>query len=426
VPEAAEPGGVPATADLVRLLAQGPGWPFEDASEGPLSGVRVLDLSRVLAGPFATMVLGDLGADVLKVERPGGGDDTRRWGPPFHGADAAYFTAVNRNRRSLTLDLGNPDGLAIVQRLADTADVVIENFLPRHLASLGLDRLRDARASAVWVSVRGAGSDGPDADLPGYDVMVQARGGLMGITGHPSTGPTKVGVAIADVVTGLYAAVAALAGLIARGLRGQGGVGTVIEVPLLESAVSALVNQAANVLVGETVPQPLGNDHPNIAPYGPVPCADRPLVVGAGNDAQFARLALAAGLGWLAEDPRFATNPDRVANRAALADILAEAFSADTADRWRGRLRAAGVPCAPINDLAAVLDDPQIRSVGLVQGVDSPAGPLRLVGSPLLVDGARPPVRRPPPTLGQHTGEVLAALGLDPTTIAGLRARGAC
>lgn len=424
MPEVPEPGDAPATADLVRLLDQGPGWPVEDAVDGPLSGVRVLDLSRVLAGPFATMVLGDLGADVLKVERPGGGDDTRRWGPPFHGADAAYFTAVNRNRRSLTLDLGDRAGRAVVQRLARAADVVVENFLPRHLASLGLDRLRDTHPGPVWVSVRGAGSDGPDADLPGYDVMVQARGGLMGITGHPGTGPTKVGVAIADVVTGLYAAVAALAGLVARGRDGAGA--GAIEVPLLESAVSALVNQAANVLVAEIVPAPMGNDHPNIAPYGPVPCADRALVVGAGNDAQFARLAEVAGLPGLAQDPRFAANSDRVANRAALAAVLAEAFGADTAEGWQVRLRAAGVPCAPINDLAAVLADPQIRAAGLVQEVDSPAGPLRLVGSPLLLDGVRPHVRRAPPTLGQHTDQVLTALGLDSTTIGALRARGAC
>lgn len=424
MPEAPEPGGGPASEDLIRLLNEGPGWPVEAAAGGPLSGVRVLDLSRVLAGPFATMVLGDLGADVLKVERPGGGDDTRHWGPPFHGEDAAYFTSVNRNRRSLTLDLGDADGAAIVQRLVRAADVVVENFLPRHLASLGLERLRDASGDGpVWVSVRGAGSDGPDADLPGYDVMVQARGGLMGITGHPGTGPTKVGVAIADVVTGLYAAVSALAGLVARGRGGSTGV---IEVPLLESAVSALVNQAANVLVGQIVPSPMGNDHPNIAPYGPVPCADQPLVVGAGNDAQFSRLTLAVGLGHLAQDPRFVTNADRVANRAALATILAEAFATDTAADWQTRLRAAGVPCAPVNDLAAVLSDPQIRAAGLVQEVDTPAGPLRLVGSPLLVDGVRAQVRRGPPTLGQHTDQVLTALGLDSATIAGLRIRGAC
>jgi len=424
VPEAPEPGGSPASEDLIRLLNEGSGWPVEAAAGGPLSGIRVLDLSRVLAGPFATMVLGDLGADVLKVERPGGGDDTRRWGPPFHGEDAAYFTAVNRNRRSLTLDLGDPDGQAVVARLIRAADVVVENFLPRHLASLGLEHLRDASGDApVWVSVRGAGSDGPDADLPGYDVMVQARGGLMGITGHPGTGPTKVGVAIADVVTGLYAAVSALAGLVAHG---RGKTARVIEVPLLESAVSALVNQAANVLVGQIVPAPMGNDHPNIAPYGPVPCADQPLVVGAGNDAQFARLTLAAGMGHLSQDPRFAANSDRVANRAALATILAQAFAADTAAGWQSRLRAAGVPCAPVNDLAAVLSDPQIRAAGLVQEVETPAGPLRLVGSPLLVDGVRPQVRRAPPTLGQHTEEVLLALGLDSATIADLRARGAC
>ncbi|MBA2530092.1 MAG: CoA transferase, partial [Euzebyales bacterium] len=216
------------------------------AGEAPLGGVRVLDLSRVLAGPFATMVLGDLGADVLKVERPATGDDTRRWGPPFFPAgdprgDAAYFLAVNRNRRSLTLDLRDAEAAGLLLRLAGACDVVVENFLPRHLAGLGLDVVRDANPGTVWVSVRGAGTDGPAGDLPGYDVMVQARSGLMGITGHPDTGPTKVGVAVADVVTGLYAAVAALAGLVGRA--------SIVEVSLLESAVSALVNQAANYLV---------------------------------------------------------------------------------------------------------------------------------------------------------------------------------
>jgi len=373
-------------------------------------------------------VLGDLGADVLKGERPGTGDDTRRWGPPFSGGDAASYLAVNRNRRSLTLDLRDPDGAAIVRCLARHADVVVENFLPRHLAGLGLESLRDER-TAVWVSVRGAGGDGPDADLPGYDVMVQARSGLMGITGFPGTGPVKVGVAIDDVVTGLYAAVAALAGLVGRRASPRGPAPSArparapaIEVPLLECAISALVNQAANYLIGGVVPGLLGNDHPNLAPYGPLECADRPLVVGAGNDAQYARLCAAIGRDDLAADPRFATNADRLAHRAALTGALTATLRTAPAADWQARLEAAGVPCAQVNTLDAVFADPHVTAVGLVQEVKG----LRLVRSPLRVNGASGSIRRPPPALGEHTDEILAALGIGSEAIAALRARGAC
>jgi crotonobetainyl-CoA:carnitine CoA-transferase CaiB-like acyl-CoA transferase len=367
----------------------------------------------VLAGPYATMVLGDLGADVLKVERPGTGDDTRRWGPPFHGDDAAYFLAVNRNRRSVALDLSQPAGTAVVTRLARAADVVVENFLPRHLRSLGLDAIRDASPTTVWVSVRGAAGDGPAADQPGYDVMVQARSGLMGITGFPSTGPTKVGVAIADVVTGLQAAIAALAGLLQRDRSPGTGAAARMEVGLLESTIAALVNQAANYLVGGTVPAPMGNDHPNVAPYGPVPCADRPLVVGAGNDRQFAQLCAAVGRPDLATDARFASNAERVAHRDDLARQLADAFGARTADEWQALLEGAGIPCAPVNDLDDVFADEHVVATGLVTTVAHPTGPLPQVRPPIRIDGRRPSVRQPPPLLGEHTAEVLSALGLD-------------
>ena len=388
-----------ATA-LEEALAAGPGWPPTAGADGPLAGVRVLDLSRVLAGPYCCMVLADLGADVLKVERPGAGDDTRRWGPPFHGDDAAYFFSVNRDRRSVALDLGSPAGLAVVTRLAGAADVVVENFLPRHLERLGLTALRE-RTSAVWVSVRGAGSDGPDGGLPGYDVMAQARSGLMSVTG--TTEPTKVGVAVADVVAGLYAAVGAVAGLVARRpLR--------VEVGLLEAAVSMLVNQASNALVGGVVPGFAGNDHPNIAPYGPVPCADRPLVLGAGNDGQFRQLCAAIGL---EPRPGWATNAGRVADRAALSSALAGVLGQRPAAEWVPLLTAAGVPCAPVQDVGQLADDPQLQATGQLQAVPHPAGEVRVVGSPYLLDGVRPAVRRAPPLLGEHTTEVLRALGLD-------------
>ena len=391
-----------SNADLHSTLAAGPGWPPGLPPTGPLGGVRVLDLSRVLAGPYCCMVLADLGADVVKVERPGLGDDTRRWGPPFHGEDAAYFFSVNRDRRSVALDLTRPQGRAVVARMVQAADVVVENFLPRHLVSLGLEELR-AQADTVWVSVRGAGGDGPAGDRPGYDVMAQARSGLMSVTG--TTEPTKVGVAVADVVTGLYAAVGALAGLLSRApLR--------VEVGLLEAAVSMLVNQASNALVGGQVPTFAGNDHPNIAPYGPVPCADRPLVVGAGNDAQFAALCAAVGL---AAEPGWRTNAGRVADRQLLSSALAQTFSQRTAREWAEVLDRAGVPCAVVQDLASLPSDPQLVATGQLQEVKHPAGPVRVVGSPYRLDGERPRVRRAPPLLGQHTIEVLDALGLSPS-----------
>ncbi len=395
-------------ADLRSALDAGPGWPAADPRPGPLSGTRVLDLSRVLAGPFCCTVLADLGADVLKVERPGLGDDTRRWGPPFHGDDATYFFSVNRDRRSVALDLSTDAGRTVVARLVEAADVVVENFLPRHLQALGLQELRDT-ADAVWVSVRGAGGDGPDGDLPGYDVMAQARSGLMSVTG--TEGPTKVGVAVADVVSGLYAAVGAVAGLAARRpLR--------VEVGLLEAAVSMLVNQASSALVGGVVPGRSGNDHPTITPYGPVPCADVPLVVGAGNDAQFRALAAAVGL---PVRPEWETNAGRVGDRAALAAALAEVFGRRTAAAWVPVLGAAGVPCAPVQDLAAVQQDPQVVAAGLLQQVDHPAGPVTVVGSPLRLDGQRPQVHRAPPLLGQHTQEVLSGLGLSAEQVEAVR-----
>jgi crotonobetainyl-CoA:carnitine CoA-transferase CaiB-like acyl-CoA transferase len=388
------------TSDLAAALDAGPGWPGVEASGGPLSGVRVLDLSRVLAGPYCCTVLADLGADVVKVERPGVGDDTRRWGPPFHADDATYFLAVNRDRRSVALDLTSRAGRSVVARLVAAADVVVENFLPRHLAALGLDELR-AQNKAVWVSVRGAGGEGPDGEKPGYDVMAQARSGLMSVTGTDV--PTKVGVAVVDVVTGLYAAVGAVAGLVSRRP-------VQLEVGLLETAVAMLVNQAGNALIGGVVPHPSGNDHPNIAPYGPVPCADRPLVIGAGNDEQFRSLCDAVGL---AARPEWATNGGRVRDRTALAAALAEVFGRRTASEWVAVLTGAGVPCAPVQDLASMPHDPQIVATGLIQSVDHAGQPVRVVGSPYRIDGVRPRVRRGPPTLGQHTVEVLTDLGLS-------------
>ena len=387
-------------ASLVDALAAGPGWPSVEPVEGPLAGTRVLDLSRVLAGPYCCMVLADLGADVVKVERPGRGDDTRHWGPPFHGDDAAYFFSVNRDRRSVCLDLTTAHGLAVVARMAEEADVVVENFLPRHLSAFGLDRLRD-RGSAVWVSVRGAGGDGPDGDKPGYDVMAQARSGLMSVTG--TTEPTRAGVAIADVVTGLYAAVGAVAGLVSRRPLQ-------VEVGLLEAAVATLVNQASNALLGGEVPGPIGNTHPNLAPYGPLRCADTALVVGAGNDSQFADLCVALGVEPLAG---WATNAGRLADRAAMTLALESALQRRSAREWVPVLAEHGVPCAPVQDLGQLPTDPQLVATGQLQTLPHPAGAVTVVGSPYRLDGRRPRPRTAPPTLGQHTVEVLKALGLN-------------
>ena len=391
--------------DVAAALAAGPGWPTIAPYDGPLSGVRVLDLSRVLAGPYCCMVLADLGADVLKVERPGVGDDTRHWGPPFHGDDAAYFFSVNRDRRSLALDLTTAAGHAVVARLAESADVVVENFLPRHLASFGLEALRD-KGSSVWVSVRGAGGDGPDGEKPGYDVMAQARSGLMSVTG--TSEPTKVGVAVADIVTGLYAAVGALAGLVARRPLQ-------VEVGLLEAAVSMLVNQASNALVGGVVPGPTGNAHPNIVPYGPLACADSALVLGAGNDAQFAALCGALGL---TVPPAWRTNAGRVGEREAVVGALEAVLRTRTARAWATVLETRGVPCAPVQDLAQLPSDPQFVANGQLQTVPHPEGPVTVVGSPYRLDGRRPRVHDAPPLLGQHSTEILLALGLSAEQVA--------
>jgi len=378
--------------------------------------VRVLDLSRVLAGPYATMVLADLGADVIKVERPAGGDDTRRWGPPFRGPDAAYFLSVNRGRRSVALDLTRPDHREVLDRLLASADVVVENFLPRHLERFGLDP--DAELARhpglVWTSIRGAGSDGPAGDEPGYDAMVQARSGLMSITGPAGGPPTKVGVAVGDLVAGLHTAVAVLAALRHRDRSGQG---QRIEVPLLETTIALLANQAANYLIGGQVPEPLGNHHPNIAPYGAYACAGGAVVIGAGNDAQFRRLCVALGRPELADDPRFSDNATRVGHAAALTGELEAVLTTRPAGHWQAALGAAGVPVAPVNRLDQVFADEHVRAVGLVAEVEHASGPLPQVRAPVAMSATPPALTLPPPLLGEHTEEILAALGYDRATV---------
>ena len=372
----------------------------------PLEGVRVLDLSRVLAGPYATMVLGDLGADVLKVEHPGRGDDTRHWGPPFAGGESAYFLSINRNKRSIAVDLKTTEGLEKVKDLAAEADVVIENMRRGALANLGLgyEVLRKLNPGLVYCSITGFGP-GPDENRPGYDFLVQARGGIMGITGFPDGDPVKVGVAIADMVCGLHASTAILAALHRRA-SSETGEGARIEVPLFETQLGWLANRGQEYLVSGEDKGRMGNVHPSIVPYQTFRASDKPIAVAVGNDAQFANLCRALSREDLATDERYAKNPDRVANRDGLVSALQEEFSKGTADEWVEKIRQSGVPCGPVNTLADVFSDEHVLGSGMLQDVEHPAaGALKMLASPILVDGERLPIRRPPPTLGQHTDE---------------------
>jgi crotonobetainyl-CoA:carnitine CoA-transferase CaiB-like acyl-CoA transferase len=377
---------------------------MENGPKLPLEGVRVLDLSRVLAGPYATMVLGDLGADVLKVEHPERGDDTRHWGPPFAGGESAYFLSVNRNKRSIGIDLKDPDGFERVEKLAAGADVMIENWRRGALEKLGLgyEKLKRANPDLIYCSITGFGP-GPDEDRPGYDFLVQARGGVMGITGQPGGEPTKVGVAIADIVCGLFASNAILAALHRRSVTGEGAR---IEVPLFESTLGWLANRGQEYLTSGEDTGLIGNAHPSIVPYQTFDAEDKPLVVAVGNNTQFANLCKVIGRPELAEDERFATNPDRVANREALISELQREFSERPADEWADELRAAGVPSGPVNTLADVLADEHLLGSGMLQELNHPsAGHIEMLASPILIEGERLSIRRPPPTLGQHTDE---------------------
>ncbi|CAM3456683.1 CoA transferase [Pseudomonas floridensis] len=403
---------------------------------GALSHIRVLDLSRVLAGPWAGQILADLGADVIKVERPVCGDDTRSWGPPFlrdlageNTTEAAYYLSANRNKQSVTIDFTRPEGQKLVRELVAKSDIVIENFKVGGLAAYGLDyeALKSANPRLIYCSITGFGQTGPYARRAGYDFMIQGLGGLMSLTGRPDgdegAGPVKVGVALTDILTGLYSTTAILAAL---AHRDQSGVGQYIDMALLDVQVACLANQAMNYLTTGVAPKRLGNAHPNIVPYQDFPTADGDFILTVGNDSQFRKFAEVAGQPQWASDPRFLTNKLRVANRAELIPLIRQATVFKTTAQWVDELEAAGVPCGPVNDLAQVFADPQVLARGLaVELPHALGGRVAQVASPIRLSETPVEYRRAPPLLGEHTAEVLQTLlGMSSDDVSALRNAG--
>ena len=403
---------------------------------GALSHLRVLDLSRVLAGPWAGQILADLGAEVIKVERPGHGDDTRAWGPPFlkdaYGestGEAAYYLSANRNKQSVTIDFTKPEGQQLVRELAAKSDILIENFKVGGLQAYGLDyaSLKALNPDLIYCSITGFGQTGPYAKRAGYDFMVQGLGGLMSLTGRPEgeegAGPVKVGVALTDILTGLYSTVAILAALAHR--QHDGG-GQHIDMALLDVQVACLANQAMNYLTTGVAPQRLGNAHPNIVPYQDFPTADGDFILTVGNDSQFRKFAEVAGRSEWVDDPRFATNKLRVANRGVLVPLIRQATVFKTTAEWVAQLEAVGVPCGPINDLAQVFADPQVQARGLaMQLPHALAGLVPQVASPIRLSETPVEYRNAPPLLGEHTQQVLErVLGMQAGAVQALRLSG--
>nr|WP_295380842.1 CaiB/BaiF CoA-transferase family protein [Pseudoxanthomonas sp.] len=409
---------------------------FAPSPPQSLAGVRVLDLSRVLAGPWCTQTLADLGAEVIKIERPGSGDDTRGWGPPFlrdrdghETGESAYYLCANRNKRSLAIDIASPAGQVLIRRLARGCDVVVENFKVGDMARYGLDAdsLRTADPRLIYCSITGYGQTGPYAHRPGYDFAVQGMGGLMSVTGErdgvPGAGPQKVGVAVADLFTGMYATVAILAALRHRDATGEG---QVIDMALLDAQVAMLANLGSQYLVGGRVPHRMGNGHPSIVPYQAFEVADGHVILAIGNDAQFARFCVIAEHPEWAGDPRFARNADRVRNREQLVPLIAAVMRRRDRAQWLEALEAAGIPCSPVNAIDEVFADPQVRARGLRLAIDHPQqDALPMVASPLRLSATPVQYRRPPPMRGQHTDEVLREFGWSAQEIDDLRAQDA-
>jgi crotonobetainyl-CoA:carnitine CoA-transferase CaiB-like acyl-CoA transferase len=403
---------------------------------GALSHLRVLDLSRVLAGPWAGQILADLGAEVIKIERPGNGDDTRAWGPPFlkdsrgeNTSEAAYYLSANRNKQSVTIDFTQPEGQKLVRELAAKSDIVIENFKVGGLKAYGLDyeSLQLENPRLIYCSITGFGQTGPYAKRAGYDFMIQGLGGLMSLTGlaegEDGAGPVKVGVALTDILTGLYSTSAILAAL---AHRDQGGPGQHIDMALLDVQVACLANQAMNYLTTGLSPRRLGNAHPNIVPYQDFPTADGDFILTVGNDSQFRKFAEVAGHPQWTDDPRFSTNKQRVAHRAELIPLIRQATVFKTTAEWVAALEVAGVPCGPINDVAQVFADPQVQFRGLkVELPHALGGSVPQVASPIRLSATPVEYRRAPPLLGEHTLEVLTGvLGLSDTDVTTLREAG--
>jgi crotonobetainyl-CoA:carnitine CoA-transferase CaiB-like acyl-CoA transferase len=403
------------------------------AKDGPLEGLRILDLTRILAGPTCTQLLGDLGADVIKIERPGAGDDTRGWGPPYikdgageDTAESAYYLSSNRNKRSVAIDLSQAEGQDLVRRLLGRCDVLVENFKAGGLAKYGLayDQLKDDFPNLVYCSITGFGQTGPYAPRAGYDFLAQGMGGIMSITGEPDRPPVKIGVGISDIMCGMYAAVAILAGL--RHREG-GGTGQYIDLALLDTQVAWLANEGLNYLTSGQVPKRQGNAHPNIVPYQLFPSSDGHFILAVGNDAQFRRFCELAGAPELADDPRFATNSQRVINRDALIPLIEDLTRNHPSRHWLDGLERLGVPGGPVNDIAETFADPQVRHRGMeitLPHAGAGDGAVRLIGNPIRMSKTPVTYRQAPPMVGQHTDEVLdELLGLDAGECATLRAR---
>jgi len=401
---------------------------------GPLQGLRVFDLTRILAGPTCTQLLGDLGADVIKIERPGEGDDTRKWGPPYlqdaAGADtgeSAYYLSSNRNKRSLSLDVSKPEGQDLARRLIAGCDILVENFKAGGLAKYGLSYadLKDEFPDLIYCSITGFGQSGPYAPRAGYDYLAQGMGGMMSLTGEPDGEPMKVGVGIADVMCGMYATTAILA---AVRHRDRGGRGQYIDLALLDTQVAWLVNEGLNYLTSGRVPHRLGNEHANIVPYKVLPCADGHFILAVGNDAQYRRFCGFAGAPELADDPRFATNAARVRNREALYALLPDLTRRKTRAEWLDGLERLGVPSGPVNTLDQVFADPQVRHRGMRLSQPYPGakgGQVDLIANPIKYSATPVDYRRPPPRLGQHSEEILRELlGLESEEIGRLRDAG--